>query len=192
MAMLNYNEILQGKVIVIDEEPYEVLDAHVFRKQQRKPVNSTKLRNLVNGRVIERTFQAADNALEADLSKKAVQFIYAQKGEAWFHFEGDPKSRFTLSESIVGDALKYIKGGDVVDALVFDDEVIGIKLPIKVELKVTEAAPAVRGNTAQNATKVVTLETGATTTVPLFINEGDILRINTDTGAYVERVEKAN
>lgn len=192
MAMLNYNEILQGKVIVIDEEPYEVLDAHVFRKQQRKPVNAAKLRNLVSGRVIERTFQAADNALEADLSKKTVQFIYAQKGDAWFHYEGDPKSRFTLSASIVGDALKYIKGNDVVDALVFDDEVIGIKLPIKVELKVTEAAPAVRGNTAQNATKVVTLETGATATVPLFINEGDILRINTDTGAYVERVEKAS
>ncbi len=176
---------------MIDDEPYEVLDAHVFRKQQRKPVNATKLRNLKSGRVIERTFQAADNALEADLSKKAVQFIYAQKGDAWFHNEGDPKSRFALAESVVGDGLKYLKGGTVVDALVFEDEVIGIKLPIKVELAVTEAAPAVRGNTAQNATKVVTLETGATVTVPLFINQGDVLRVNTETGAYVERVEKA-
>jgi elongation factor P len=190
MAMLDYNEILPGTFIVLDGDPYEVIDAHVFRKQQRKPVNSTKLRNVKSGKVVERTFQAADNAEEADLSKQKVVFIYEQKGAWWFHEEGNPGGRFSLPHDVLGAGGKYLKAKDVVDALVFDEEVIGIKIPIKVELKVTEAAPAVRGNTAQNATKVVTLETGATVTVPLFINEGDILRINTETGSYVERVEK--
>lgn len=190
MAMLEYNEILKGRVILFNDEPYEVLDAHVFRKQQRKPVNQTKLRNIITGKVTEQAFHVSEKAQEADLSTRGVKYLYQNKGERWFCAENNPADRFVLSDELIGTPAKFLKVNSIVEALVFDDDIIGIKLPIKVELKVTEAAAAVKGNTAQGGSKQITLETGATLFVPMFINEGDILRINTETGEYVERADK--
>ncbi len=191
MAILSYNEITPKKVIIFNDEPCLVLSYHVFRKQQRKPVNITKLKGLKSGRVIEQTFHQNETAEEADLDRQTITFIYKKPGEYWFHEAGKPGERFALSEDLVGDAGKFIKERSDLDALLFDDEVIGVKIPIKVELKVTEAMPAVKGNTSSGATKEVTLETGATIFAPMFINEGDVLAINTETGDYSERVEKA-
>jgi elongation factor P len=190
MAMLEYNEILKGRVILFNDEPYEVLDAHVFRKQQRKPVNQTKLRNIITGKVTEQAFHVSEKAEEADLSTKGVKYLYSNKGERWFCAENDPADRFTLSDDLIGAPAQFLKENSIVEALIFDERIIGIKLPIKMDLKVTEAAAAVKGNTTQGGTKQVTLETGATLFVPMFINEGDILRINTQTGEYVERADK--
>ena len=103
----------------------------------------------------------------------------------------NPKDRFALSDAVVGKMIKFVKLNSIVTARTFDENVFELELPPKVELKVTESAPAVRGNTSGNANKIVTLETGATVNVPLFINEGDIIRINTETGEYNERVAKA-
>jgi len=100
----------------------------------------------------------------------------------------NPKDRFPLSATLVGTTGKYLKQDLVVEALAFEDEVIQLRMPIKIDLEVKEAPPDVRGNTAQGGTKVVTLETGATINVPMFIHAGDIVRINTETGTYVERV----
>lgn len=186
--MLEYNEIKEGKIIVYEGEPWEVLSSHVFRKQQRKPVNATKLRNLKTGRVTEISFHVSDKAEEADMEKMEVKYLYSNKGENWFSEAGDPSKRFQLSEAMLGSGLKFLKQNSVVEAMLFDDEIIGIKLPIKVDLKVTEAHPAVKGNTAQNATKMVKLETGAEIQVPMFIKEGDVVRINTETGLYTDRV----
>ena len=188
--MLEYNEILKGRVILFNGEPYEVLDAHVFRKQQRKPVNQTKLRNIITGKVTEQAFHVSEKAEEADLSTKGVKYLYSNKGERWFCAEDNPADRFTLSDDLIGAPAQFLKANSIVEALVFDERIIGIKLPIKMDLKVTEAAAAVKGNTAQGGTKQVTLETGATLFVPMFINEGDVLRINTQTGEYVERADK--
>lgn len=188
--MLEYNEILKGRVILFNDEPYEVLDAHVFRKQQRKPVNQTKLRNIITGKVTEQAFHVSEKAEEADLSTKGVKYLYSNKGERWFCAEDNPADRFTLSDDLIGAPAQFLKANSIVEALVFDERIIGIKLPIKMDLKVTEAAAAVKGNTAQGGTKQVTLETGATLFVPMFINEGDVLRINTQTGEYVERADK--
>jgi elongation factor P len=188
--MLEYNEILPKKVILMNGQPYEVLDAHVFRKQQRKPVNQTKLRHLISGKVTEQAFHVSEKAEEADLSTRSVKYLYANKGEKWFCTENNPAERFTLSEETVGPAGQFLKPNSISEALVFDERIIAVRIPIKVELTVTDAPPAVRGNTAQGGTKQVTLETGATIQAPLFINEGDILRINTELGAYVERVDK--
>lgn len=198
MTVLNYNEITPKKVIVIDNEPFEVVSSHVFRKQQRKPVNQTRLKGLKSGRMIERTFHQSETAEEADLEKRTIKYIYSNKGEHWFSDLDNPKDRFSLSTDVVSASDKYLKENELVDALVFDDpsnsseegQIIGIKLPIKVELAVTEAPPSVKGNTAQGGVKQVTLESGAVVSVPLFINEGDIVRINTETGQYAERVEK--
>lgn len=190
MAMLEYNEILPKRVILLDDEPYEVLDAHVFRKQQRKPVNQTKLRHLITGKVTEQAFHVSEKVEEADLSTRSVKYLYSNRGEHWFCADNNPGDRYKLPEETVGTKVQFMKPNMLVEALVFNDEIIGIKLPIKMDLVVKEAPPAVRGNTAQGGSKLIILETGATLNAPLFINEGDLVRINTENGEYVERVDK--
>jgi elongation factor P len=190
MSMLEYSEILPGRVILVDGEPYVVLDAHVFRKQMRKPVNQTKLRHLITGKITELAFHQNEKANEADLSVKEVKFLYQNKGEYWFCSPQNPSDRFALNEGVVGTAGQFIKVNSIVEAQVFNEKIIAIRVPIKVELLVKDAPPAVRGNTAQGGSKLIELETGATINAPLFINEGDLVRINTETGQYVERVDK--
>jgi elongation factor P len=155
------------------------------------PPNATKLKNLLSGRVVEKSFHASDRAEEADMGSREVKYLYVNKGEYWFCDAKDASDRFQLSADTVGDTIKFIKPNTLLDGKTFNDDIISLKYPIKVDLKVTEAAPAVKGNTSGNALKQVKLETGATIMVPMFINEGDILRINTDTGEYTERAEKA-
>ncbi len=186
--MLDYNEVTLRKYIVFEGEPYEVLDSHVFRKQQRKPVNATKLKNLISGRIVEHSFHVADRVEEADLGYKDVKFLYENRGQWWFCEEKDPAARFQLDKDLIGPAAKFMKPNSLIEAMTYDEKIIGVKLPIKVDLKVTEAPPAVRGDTAKGGNKVITLETGATLNAPMFINPGDIVRINTETGEYVERV----
>lgn len=188
--MLEYNEITPKRFILLDDEPYEVIDSHVFRMQQRKPQNKTKLRNLLSGRIVERTFHQSEKAEEADLSTKPVKFIYANRGEWWFNDEKNASNRFKIEEALIGPAGKFLKANTIVDALVFDEKIIGVKLPIKMDLKVVEAPPAVKGDTAKGGNKQITLETGAVINAPLFISEGEIIRINTETGEYVERAGK--
>ena len=186
--MLEYNEILPKRVILMDGEPYEVLDAHVFRKQMRKPVNQTKLRHLITRKVTEQAFHQMEKVTEADLSTREVNFLFKNKGESWFCAPNNPGDRFKLEQDTIGPAGAFLKVNSIVEAQVFDEKIIAIRIPIKVELVVSEAPPAVRGNTAQGGSKIVTLETGTTVDAPMFVEEGDIIRINTETGEYVERV----
>ncbi len=186
--MLSYNEVLPKKLILLDGEPYEVLSAWVFRKQQRKPVNQTKLRNLKTGGTTEYTFHVSDKVEEAEIESKTAKYIYNRNGEWFFHEIDNPGKRFLLPEALVGDAGKFLKAETLVEVRMFEGEPYKINVPIKMELKVADAPPNTRGNTAQGGNKVVTLETGAAVNVPMFINTGDIIRINTETGDYVERV----
>ncbi|MCC7436373.1 elongation factor P [Candidatus Nomurabacteria bacterium] len=193
MSMLEYNEIKQNKIIVWDGQPHEVLSSHVFRKQQRKPVNATKLKNLLTGRVAEISFGSSEKAEEADITTRAVKFLYKNKGEVWFCDAKDPSNRFTLKEDIVGDKIKFVKSNSEIETIIFtndndEEQIIGVKIPIKVELEVTDAPPAIKGASVTGGNKVATLETGATINVPLFINIGEKIRINTETGEYTERV----
>lgn len=196
--MLNYNEILSKKFIVYEGQPFEVLDARIFRMQQRKPVNQTKLKNLFTGKVTEVTFHQADKVDEADINSKEIKYLYNNKGQWWFCEANDPSKRFALTEEIIGPGGRFLKQNTIITVLTWNDpsstqaatgqdKMIGIKLPIKVDLKVTEAPPAVKGDTAKGGGKTITLETGATITAPMFITEGEIVRINTETGEYVER-----
>lgn len=191
MAILSYNEITPKKIIVYNNEPFEVQTSHVFRKQQRKPVNQTKLKGLKTGKMLEISFHQSETVPEADIEKKDLTYIYTNRGEVWFHEKGNPGARITLPEDQVASQMKYVREKEDVVALVWNEEILGIQTPIKVELKVVEAPPAVKGNTAQGGSKQVVLETGAVISTPLFINEGDIIRINTETETYVERVNKA-
>lgn len=190
MAIIDYNEIKPGKCIVLNGEPYAVMSSHVAQKQKRRPTNQTKLKHLVTGRVIEQTFQQSDKGEEADIETKEIKYLYTNKGESWFCDAKDPSDRFKLEDSVLEGKQVFLKPNTIVDAMIFDEKVIGVRFPIKVELLVKEAAPAVRGNTVSGGSKQVVLETGATLNVPLFINEGDLIRVNTETGDYAERVDK--
>jgi elongation factor P len=195
MSILNYNEIKERKYIVLDGDPYEVLESHVFRKQQRKPVNQTKLRNLLNGSVRQETFHANDTAVEADITKTKYVFAFMKSNrqtgvdEYWFHDKANRSNRSMVPKSVIEDSAKYLKDGCEVDAMIFNEALIGITLPIKMQFKVTEAAPAVKGNTANGASKIVTIETGAKITTPIFIAEGDEIMVNTVENAYVEKAK---
>jgi elongation factor P len=191
MAILSYNEIVPKTVIEYNGEPYEVLSSHVFRMQQRKPVNQTKLRHLVSGKVTEISFHQNESMPEADIETIQALYLYTNRGESWFAQKGNPKNRFSFPEETYHNQVQWLVQNTEVDVLLFKEKPVSIKIPIKMDLKVTDAPPAVKGDTATGGNKQVTLESGATVLTPLFINEGDILKINTDTGDYVERVNKA-
>jgi len=197
--MLEYSEIVERKYIIFNNEPYEVLSSHVFRKQMRKPVNATKLRNMIIGKITEQSFHQAEKVAEADIATKEAKFLYKNKGEFWFADPKDPAKRYKIDETLIGTQAKFLKANSMVEVLIFrgedDDEdgdgmMIGTKLPIKVELKVVDAPPAMKGDTATSGSKQITLETGAIINAPLFVNESDTVVVNTLTGEYVERAKK--
>lgn len=193
MSKLEYSEIREKKIIIYDGEPCEVIESHVARTQQRKPQNQVKLKTLISGKTINATFHVADSADEADIDKKDIMFLYHNKGEYWFCDPSDKSKRFKLDEALLGNAVKFLKANSNVTALVWtseDDEekIIKLSLPIKMNFKVSDAPPAVRGDTSKGGMKVITLENGAALNAPMFIAEGDTVSINTETGEYVERV----
>lgn len=193
--MLSYNDLKKGTLFVWNGEPYEVLEYNFSRMQQRKPVAQTKIRNLKTGAVSSQTFKTSDTFNELEIEKKPVVFIFCNRGQCAFHSADNPSERFMLSQDILGGKEKYMKPKEKILARYIptpsgESELLDVVVPIKVDLAVTEAPPAIRGNTAQGGLKQVVLETGLTLNVPLFVDIGDTLRINTESGEYVERVRQ--
>lgn len=188
--MLNYNELKVGTMFKFEGIPYEVLEYEFLRMQQRKPVAKTRIKNLLTGQVVERNFHQNEALESIEIDKKLITYLYNHRGEWWFSEKGNPKNRFKLEESKIGPAGKFLKANTEVTALYLDEQVLGVQVPIKMDLKIKEAPPGERGNTAQGGTKTAVLETGAQIAVPLFVNTGDVVRVNTSTGLYVERMEK--
>lgn len=191
MAILAYSEITPGKVITFDGNIYLVLKSHVMRKDMGKPSNQTKLRNLKNGKVSEIAFHAAEKVEEADVENREVKYLYSTKGEAWFCDPENPKDRFKLLEDVIADQLQFMKPNMLVEMRTWEGDLLGVHLPVKMEFVIKDAPPAIKGNTVSGGTKQATLETGAVVSVPLFINPGDTIRVNTESGEYVERVSKS-
>jgi len=193
MSKLEYSEIREKKIIIYNDEPCEVIESHVARTQQRKPQNQVKLKTLISGKTINATFHVSESADEADIAKRDITFLYHNKGEFWFCDPQDKSKRFKLEKVLIGEASKFLKQNGNATALVWENEdeeekIIKVTLPIKMNFKVSDAPPAVRGDTSKGGMKVITLENGATLNAPMFIAEGDIVSINTETGEYVERV----
>lgn len=188
--MISYTDLKKGLIIRFNHEVFEVIDVAFMRMQQRKAVVTTKLKNLISGKVVDRTWQASDAIEEAEIDRLEAAFLYSHRGEFWFQGKGDPKNRFMISEDILGTPGQFLKPQTEVTAFILDGKPIKVQMPIKMELEVLEAPPSIKGNTAQGGNKMVTLQGGAKISVPLFINQGDIVRVNTETGQYVERVEK--
>ena len=193
--MLTYSEIRQNKVIMYEGEPWLVVGAHVFRKQQRKPVNATKLKNLVTGRMVETTFHVSDKVEEADMNKRTLKFLFRKKDELCFVDPKNPADRMFLSPDLLGDQLKFLKDNVEATASIFtndedEQQIIAVELPVKMAFEIKDAPPSNRGDTVTGGTKIVTLENGSTVDAPMFSNIGDKIIVNTVTGEYVERYKE--
>ncbi len=188
---LTYNELKPGTFIIFEGQPYEVLEFAFLRMQQRKPTSKTKLKNLITGKVKEQTFHQSDVLEEAELEKMPSRFLYESRGVYWFDEVGNPKNRFSFNKEALGNSTDFLKSNLETTAVKFEEKIINIELPIKVSYKVVEAPPAIKGDTAQGGNKVSIIETGAKVNTPLFINNGDVILVNTQTGEYVERTEKS-
>ena len=188
--MLSYYELRKGVQFMYEGQPYEVLEFRQMGKSQDVVVAQTKIRNLLTGRAIPKNFHQGEMFEEAELTKFQAKFIYENRGKFVFCYEDNPGRRFELTEEQVGDTAKFLKPNEEVEGVIFQDKVIRITPSIKVQLRVKEAPPGVQGDRSQGGTKSVTLETGAVINVPLFIETGDIIEVNTETGEYVRRLEK--
>jgi len=182
------NDLKKGLNIIQNNEPYTVMEARFVRMQQRKPVMQTKLRNLLNGKMAQINFHPGDQIEEADLTRKKVDYLY-NDGKNYYFMTQDDFEQFAIGKENIGEQAGFLKDGDKVEALYFNGQPVSVSLPPKVELKVIAAPMGVKGNSAQGrVTKIAELETGISLPVPLFVKEGDTVRINTETGEYVERV----
>ncbi len=188
--MLSINDLKNGILIKIDQDPYVVMSVKHLHMGRGGASIQTKIRNLKTGKVYERNFKPADEFEEAEVEKTKSRFLYENRGQYWFDEIDNPKNRFFLKTDEIVESAQFLKQNLEVLAIKFSGEIINIELPIKADYKVIEAPPAIRGDTAQGGTKVVIIEGSAKISVPLFINEGDIIKINTQTGEYVERIEK--
>ncbi|MFA6194599.1 MAG: elongation factor P [Patescibacteria group bacterium] len=184
--MLNFNEIKTGKVIKVNSEPFIIIKTDHHKMGRGGAVLKIKCRNLINGNILERTYQGAEKAEEAETETKKANFMYKDKEEAYF-MDNISFEQFNLPLEEIGEPAQFLKEGVDVDVLYFESRPVSISLPIKMDFKVVSAPPGVKGNSAGNVNKQVEIETGAKINVPMFIDEGDMIRINTDTGEYVER-----
>lgn len=185
------NDLKPGVFFLWEGEPWEVLEAHHLKMQQRRPVLQTKIRSLRTGKALPHNFQQSDTFEETEVEKSKVTFLFSHRGESTLQNQKDPRARFVLSDDVIGEGKRFLKPGTELEAVSFQGKIISVKLPIKIDLLVKEAPPGTRGDTAQGGTKQVVLETSATLNVPLFIEEGDTIRINTETGEYAERISKS-
>ncbi len=188
--MLSYSELKKGVKIILDKDPYEITEAPFLFKGRGHSVLQAKIKNLITGNIISRTFHSSDNFEEAEISKIKAGFLYCHQDQYFFCEENNPANRFSLDISQLGKQSQFLKPKQKIEGLIFKEKIINISLPIKIELKVAEAPPGVKGQRAEPGTKTVTLEAGVKVNVPLFIKEGDIIEINTRTGEYVRRVNK--
>ena len=186
--MASLGQIKVGKAISFNGEPFVVVSARHVTMGRGGASVKTKLKSLINGNVIEETFKSGANIEEADLARIKAQFMYVD-GEEYYFMDEKSFEQFPLPKDQVGEITNFIKEGQSVDVLNYEGKPVALSLPPKVNLKVTEAPPGTRGDTAQGSvTKQVAVETGYKVNTPLFIKQGDTIRVNTESGQYVERV----
>jgi elongation factor P len=186
--MLNYFDLRKGVQFLLEGQPHEVLEFQQIIKAQDATVIRTKVKNLLTGKITDRTFHKGDSFEETESDRTQVKFVYGNRGKYFFCYADDPSKRFELTVEKIGAGAQFLAPNTLLDGVVYDGVVISVTLPIKVQLKVKEAAPGMKGNRAQAGTKTVILETGATIQAPLFVEQGDLLEINTETGEYARRV----
>jgi len=184
--MFSITDLKSGTKITLLGDPFMVVSYAHSKMGRGGAVAKTRLKNLRTGAVIDKTFQGSDKISDAEIIKKRATFLYNDQNSAFF-MDSESYDQFSIPISVVGDQKNYLIENSPVDILYFNEEPINIELPIKLTLKVTSAPPGIKGNSSGTVTKKVTLETGATADVPLFIKENDKIVIDTRDGKYVER-----
>ena len=185
--MISTGELRKGVAIELDGDLWQILDYHHIKMGRGSAQVRITLRNVKRGQTIERSFQAGTKWPRAILDRRPVQFMYSDGSD--FHFmDTDTYDQFSLSAEQLGDATSYLKDGMTLDRTSYQGETIGVELPVTVDLAVRSTEPGFAGDTAQGARKPATLETGLVVQVPLFVNEGDTVRVDTRTGEYQTRV----
>jgi elongation factor P len=184
--MINATDLRKGVLIEFDGKLWQVVDyQHV--KMKRTALAKVKLRDVNAGHTIERSFQSDDRFVRARLDMVKMQYLYAE-GELYYFMDQETFEQTPLSKAQVEDALPFLREGDSVEIAKYKDEIISVDVPITVDLEVTHTEPGFKGDTATGGSKPATLETGLTINVPLFINEGDKIKVDTRTSSYIERV----
>ncbi len=185
--MLTFNDIRKGVMVALEGGPYVVLSSEFLRKQQRRPVVRAVLKHLSTGQTKEHTFMQSDKIQEADIERRMWQFLY-RGGDSFMFMDKDTYEQVELPMPVVGAAAPFLIEGQDVEVLLFEKAAVSVELPIKVERRVIEAAPGVKGDTATNVMKEAVVEGNVRVRVPLFVKLGDVVRIDTRDGSYVDRV----
>jgi elongation factor P len=187
--MYDTSDIRKGLKFQIDGEPYVVVDFQFVKPGKGTAFTKTRIKNLITGAVLDKTFRSNERLEPANIEEKQMQFLYTE-GDNFCFMDNQSYEQVYVARDVVGDAAKFLSDNLVCSVLFFNERPVGVTLPNFVELQVAHSEPGMKGDTASGATKPATLSTGAVIQVPLFVDEGEWLRIDTRTGEYVERVKK--
>lgn len=188
MASYSTNEFRSGLKIILDGDPYNIVENEFVKPGKGQAFNRVRVRNLKTGRVIERTFKSNETVEAADIFELNVEYLYSD-GDHWHFMDGDTYEQYEANKVQIGDADQWLKEQDVCKLMLWNGSPLSLEPPNFVELKITETDPGVRGDTSGGGNKPATLETGAVIRVPLFVGEGEVVRVDTRTGEYVSRVK---
>ena len=185
---ISYGDLKKGMAIDLDGEPHVVVEYERSKMQQRAPTTRIRFRSLRSGRIVDRSFSGYDVKLNtADVERRTAQYIY-REDDLYYFMDTESFEQFPLEAKKIGDGTKYMVDQIEVELVLHDDSPIAVDLPITVDLKITETGPAFKGDTAQGGTKPATLETGLTINVPLFVDTGETVKVDTRSGEYLSRV----
>ncbi|MEE9582745.1 MAG: elongation factor P [Acidimicrobiia bacterium] len=185
--MISTNDVRPGMALDLDNGIFQIVEYQHVKPGKGKAFVRMKLKNVESGVVVDRTFRADENVQQAIIDRRNHQFLY--RDDLGFHFmDGETFTQIALGSDEIGDAISFLKEGDSIDLAMYEGRPIGINLPVSVELEVTQAEPGVKGDRVSGATKPVTLETGLVVQVPLFVEQGDRIKVDTRTGGYMTRV----
>lgn len=187
MAMYSTNEFKTGLKLMIDGDPCSILENEFVKPGKGQAFNRVKLRNLKTGRVLEKTYKSGESVEGADVMDVSMQYLYSD-GEHWHLMDPGTYEQVEADATVMGDAAQWLKGEEMCEVTLWNGSPLTVTAPNFVTLKITETDPGVRGDTASGGSKPATLETGAVVKVPLFIEEGEVIKIDTRTGEYVGRV----
>ena len=185
---INFSDLSRNMVIELDGQPWQIMDYERHKMQQRAPVTRIKMKNLISGAVVERTFQRYDTEFAvAEIDNRETQYLYTD-GSYYYFLDQETFDQYELTKEQLGTTLDYLKENMLVEMVFYKGSSINVNLPTHVDLAVAETPPAFRGDTAQGGNKPATLETGLRVNVPMFITPGTVIRVDTRTGQYTERV----
>ncbi|HOT41429.1 MAG TPA: elongation factor P [Syntrophorhabdaceae bacterium] len=189
MMIVSTSEFRKGLRILLEKEPFVIVDFQHVKPGKGAAFVKTRVKSLITGNVLDKTFRSGEKFEEPDLEEKQMQYLY-KEGDKFYFMDVDNYEQLFIDEKNLGDAKNYLKEGMTITVLFHNGETIGVEIQNFVNLQIVKTEPGIKGDTAQNATKPALLETGYTIQVPLFVDEGDVVKIDTRTGEYVERVSK--